>query len=80
MSEIAIQAGPNSRSSRVDDWGYLKRSPYAPLAFLMPTLLSGLSWFAGGQAWLTDIAFCFLTAICVVYLILELYSFPKRFG
>jgi hypothetical protein len=46
----------------------------------MPTLLAGLSWVAGGQAWLTDIAFCFLTAICVVYLILELYYFPKRFG
>ncbi|MFG0247704.1 MAG: hypothetical protein ACF8OB_02365 [Phycisphaeraceae bacterium JB051] len=80
MSETAIQTGMINSSSHVDDWGYLKRSPYAPLAFLMPTLLAGLSWLVGGQAWLTDIAFCFLTGICLIYLILELYKFPKRFG
>lgn len=64
----------------LDELGYLKRSLYAPFAFVIPVMLSGASWVMGGQAWLTDISFCVLTAICLIYLILELYNFPKRFG
>lgn len=80
MSANANQPAMGSYSVRLDELGYLKRSPYAPLAFILPAFLSGASWAMGGQAWLTDIAFGLLTAICLTYLILELYSFPKRFG
>lgn len=63
-----------------DELGYLKRSAYAPVAFVLPTLLAAASWMLDGQGWLTDIAFGLLTATCLVYLVLELYNFPKRFG
>ena len=67
-------------SIRSDELGYLKRSPYAPVAFALPTLLAGASWLMNGAPWLTDLAFGILTAICLSYMILELYNFPKRFG
>ncbi|HAI12883.1 MAG TPA: hypothetical protein DCM28_14335 [Phycisphaerales bacterium] len=80
MSANVNQPAQNGFSAGLDELGYLKRSPYAPLLFLLPMIMAAASWAMGGQAWLTDIAFCTLTAICLIYLIVELYSFPKRFG
>lgn len=51
-----------------------------PLPLSCPCCSRQLAGGLGGLAWLTDIAFCTLTAVCVIYLILELYYFPKRFG
>jgi hypothetical protein len=80
MSTNANQPVIISRAPGTDELGYLNRSSYAPIAFILPIFLSGASWMVGGTPWLTDIAFTVLTAICLIYLILELYNFPKRFG
>lgn len=60
--------------------GYLERSPYSPLALVLPLLISGASWILGGVSWMTDLSFIFLTGICMIYLGAELLAFPRRFG
>ncbi len=63
-----------------DEYGYLRRSLYAPLPLLIPVLLAGGSWMFGGLPWLTDMAFNVMTFVCMAYLGIELYKFPQRFG
>ncbi|MCC6579288.1 MAG: O-antigen polysaccharide polymerase Wzy [Phycisphaeraceae bacterium] len=60
--------------------GYLARSMYAPMSFILPVMLSAASWMMGGVPWLTDLSFTCLIMICLVMLVVELYRFPLRFG
>src|ERR1700728_3062184 len=58
----------------------LPRSRLLPVPFLIPTLICLVSWLAGGIPLLTDLGFGSLTLICIVYLIVEIVKFPRRFG
>jgi hypothetical protein len=58
----------------------LPRSRLTPLLFVVPTILSALSWGLGGIPALTDISFILLSAVCLVLLATELFVFPRRFG
>lgn len=60
--------------------GYLPRSIYMPLPFLLPILLTGMSVLMGGAPILTDLGFISLTAICICMLVNEFIQFPRRFG
>ncbi len=66
--------------SKLDEMGYLKRSMYAPLALILPVILSAASWMMNGLPFLTDLSFACLTLICAAYFFMELYNFPQRFG
>jgi len=57
-----------------------RRSRYLWVPFLVPVLLTGMSWLSGGMPTFTDAGFVVLTAICLVYVIRELQVFPQRFG
>src|SRR5262245_17263741 len=57
-----------------------RRSPYSWTPFLLPLLLTGLSWRVGGMPLLTDAGFLALTLLCLIYVIRELLVFPQRFG
>jgi oligosaccharide repeat unit polymerase len=46
----------------------------------MPVLLSGASWIAGGSPLLTDLAWVAITLLCLWFLALEMWRFPRRFG
>lgn len=59
---------------------YVGRSPYLPLPFLLPALLTGVSWFFGGTSFLTDAGMVTLTLLCAVCFAVELLRFPQRFG
>ena len=50
------------------------------LAFLIPVLLCGMSWMAGGIPALSDAGFAVLTTLCIFFLIEEFVRFPRRFG
>jgi len=67
-------------AGRVDQAGYLKRSMYMPAPLFLPVMLAAASWLMNGQPWLTDLAFVILTGICILYVAIELYKFPQRFG
>ena len=60
--------------------GHLRRSPWLPVPFLVPTALCGASWLAGGVQVLTDLGFTFLSILCAGYFIRELMVFRHRFG
>ncbi len=62
-----------------ENW-YLARSRFAPLLFLFPTLMCGVSWMAGGLPVVTDMGFLVLTYLCASLLLRELIVFPRRFG
>jgi hypothetical protein len=57
-----------------------RRSRYSWTLFLLPLLLTGMSWQLGGMSILTDAGFLALTLACVICLIRELLVFPQRFG
>jgi hypothetical protein len=56
------------------------RSPWSWTPFLVPLLLTGLSWRIGGMPLLTDTGFLAMALICLIYVIRELIVFPQRFG
>ena len=57
-----------------------RRSRYSWAPFLLPLLLTGMSWMVGGMPIATDAGFLALTAICAIYVIREMLIFPRRFG
>jgi hypothetical protein len=59
---------------------YSPRSRHQWMAFVVPVVLSGLSWMNGGAPFLTDASFLILTCLCIFFLILEFVKFPRRFG
>jgi oligosaccharide repeat unit polymerase len=59
---------------------YIPRSPWVALPFLLPILIAGVSYAAGGVSILTDFSFVCLIFLCVTFLLRELYVFPMRFG
>jgi hypothetical protein len=73
-------AQPASPQQEALDAGYLPRSIYTPVPFLLPLLLTGMSVVMGGSAILTDLGFICLTAICICMLVNEFAQFPRRFG
>src|SRR5215212_605299 len=67
--EVApVQVGPRPRSQ------------WAPLAFLLPLVLCGVSWAGGGVPSLTDLGFVFFTIVCSWFCVIELVKFPQRTG
>jgi hypothetical protein len=54
------------------------RMQWAP--FLVPTGIALISYLGGGVPPLTDLAFVIFTALCGVFLTIEFYRFPRRFG
>jgi hypothetical protein len=58
----------------------LQRSLAGQLLFVLPVILSGLSYVAGGVAPLTDMSFLLLTGLCLVFFFAELAHFRKRQG
>jgi hypothetical protein len=75
--DLDYAAAPAAESPLAD---YLPRSVYLPIPFLVPLLICGFSWLAGGVPILTDIGFVLLTFLCIILLINELVRFPRRFG
>jgi hypothetical protein len=60
--------------------GYIKRSIFMPVPFLIPVALCGISWISGGVSTLTDAGFLTMALLCVGFIINELVRFPRRFG
>ena len=56
------------------------RSPVIAILMVIPVLFGAISWMADGIPTLTDLAFIILSVLCVVGLLLEIRSFPTRFG
>ncbi|MCE9589815.1 MAG: hypothetical protein K8S99_04760 [Planctomycetes bacterium] len=59
---------------------YSKRPTWMPLLYLVPLMLTGVSWVAGGVPNLTDLGFVVLVILGFVFLAIEFISFPRRFG
>jgi len=57
-----------------------KRSLAGPLSFLLPVLISGVSYIAGGIPLITDLAFLTLTVLCVIFCFREMLKFSHRMG
>jgi hypothetical protein len=58
----------------------LDRSMLPAALFLIPVLITGLSYLSGGVGPITDLGFLLLTVLCVVFLFKELIQFPKQQG
>jgi hypothetical protein len=56
------------------------RSIFIPIAFLLPVILSAVSWFSGGLALLSDTSMLIITILCAALLFVELLHFGTRFG
>jgi hypothetical protein len=69
---LAVEAPPQVGAS--------SRARWAPLAFLIPLALCGMSWAASGVPLLTDFGFVGFTIICSCFCIVELIKFPQRNG
>jgi len=52
----------------------------AKALFLIPVIVSGISYIAGGIPPVTDISFIILTLFCLIFLIRELKLFPRQQG
>jgi hypothetical protein len=59
---------------------FVQRSRMQWIPFTVPALMTFISWQAGGIPPLTDLAFLMFTAFMLVFLTLEFYYFPRRFG
>lgn len=59
---------------------FVPRSRFQWAAMLLPLGLTGVSWLTGGVPDLTDMGFLAFTLICLYFLSLEFYRFPRRFG
>ncbi len=59
---------------------FVPRSKQQWVPFLIPMLLTGMSWMSGGSQDLTDLGFLCFTILSAVYLIGEFMNFPRRFG
>src|SRR5262249_21064821 len=57
-----------------------RRSWAGPLLFLIPVLIAGVSYMAGGIAQITDCAFLALTTLCILFCIREMTTFSHRMG
>jgi hypothetical protein len=62
------------------DLVFVPRSKKQWIPMLMPVFLTGVSWMSGGEADLTDFGFTIFTILCGIYLFLEFFYFPRRFG
>jgi hypothetical protein len=60
--------------------GFVARSRWWPVPFVIPMIICGASLLAGGIPQLTDVGFLVLVIACVAGLIGELIQFPRRFG
>src|SRR3954471_1444159 len=69
---LEVEAPPHALAS--------PRSRWAPLVFLLPMALCGMSWAAGGVALLTDFGFVGFSIICALFCAVELIKFPHRNG
>jgi hypothetical protein len=63
-----------------DDVPALPRPRWLPLPFLVPTMLCGFSWLAGGIPPVTDMGMFILTLMCCIAVGGELMAFRRRFG
>jgi hypothetical protein len=79
MSVAAVPLQWETGSERLEDLTK-RRSRYSWAPFLLPLLLTGMSWLLGGMPVLTDAGFLALAAICLTYVIREMLVFPQRFG
>jgi hypothetical protein len=59
---------------------FVPRSKWQWVPFILPIMLTGLSWMQGGEPELTDLGFLIFTILCGIYLISEFMNFPRRFG
>jgi len=57
-----------------------QRSRNQWLAFIPAVVACGLSWMMGGVPRITDVGFCLLTAVCLVFFVSEMRNFSRRFG
>jgi hypothetical protein len=57
-----------------------KRSNHARMLFMAPVVFSAASYAAGGIPPVTDLSFVLMTAFCVIFLVREMWMFPKRQG
>lgn len=80
MSSIALYPAAYAGTSSSTQEQYLPRSWSLPILFVVPIILTALSWLGEGVPFLTDIAFVYLTGLGIWLLILELLQFPRRFG
>lgn len=80
MSIALSQPVSWSSPQPLTDYGYLQRSIYLPLPFLLPVVLAGMSILLQGSPVLTDLAFLTLTGLCIIFLASEFIVFSRRFG
>ena len=59
---------------------FVPRSRMQWVPFLIPLALCGISWMQGGVPTLTDAGFTIFTILCLGFLVMEFYRFPRRFG
>ena len=78
MSVAAMSIGWDAHLQPLEFSAARSRQMWVP--FIVPMLLTAVSWMAGGIPLLTDAGFLGLTVICAIYVIRELLVFPQRFG
>ncbi len=70
--QARVETGPVS--------GYLPRSKFLPVPFLLPVIIATTSFMAGGTRGLNDLAMLILAFLCAAGLVNELIQFSRRFG